>query len=134
MIDKLKIKKHETLFVGDTIADAQAGLGAGIRTILVRTGPYSMEVIKQGLVHDCDILQSVKYIPNWFSKVKPKLVAHHDDSPCCKRLNPDGFCPECNLYSDTQSKSLWYYCPTCDLELENMICSGCKWVFIRPNF
>jgi HAD superfamily hydrolase (TIGR01509 family) len=133
-LEKFKIKKHETLFVGDTIADVRSGLGVDIRTVIVRTGPYSMEVVPEGLVPDCDIIQSVLHLPKWLLRIKSKFIAHHDDPPCEHRLSPDGFCEKCQLYPDTQSKSLWYYCPTCDVPLEKMACPMCKWVLEKPTF
>lgn len=62
-----------------------------------------------------------------------KLVLHHDDPPCTKRLRKDGFCVECNLHPDMQSTCFYYYCPKCDLKLKDMRCVSCKLEFGRSQ-
>lgn len=65
--------------------------------------------------------------------MKPKLVLHHDDSPCYERLEENGFCSTCGFHPDMQSKCFYYYCPTCDVKLKNLKCPNCKQIFERPN-
>lgn len=59
---------------------------------------------------------------------KGKYVAFHDDYPCKARL-VRGFCPECQLYPDMQSKTLYLYCPDCDVRLKNFECPNCNQKF-----
>lgn len=63
---------------------------------------------------------------------KAKVVTHHDDPPCYRRLNDDGFCQNCCLFPDTQSISLYAYCPLCDCQLNNLTCPICKESFENP--
>ncbi len=63
---------------------------------------------------------------------KAKLVLHHDDPPCDKRLEKDGSCRSCQLTPDMQSTCLWSYCPSCDVPLEKMVCPTCRKTFKMP--
>ncbi|MGE5540672.1 MAG: HAD family hydrolase [Bacillota bacterium] len=58
------ITKEEIVFVGDTRTDLEAGIGAGIDTIIVETGAYHA----QRATHPHDprfILPSVVHLPSW---------------------------------------------------------------------
>ncbi len=55
-----------------------------------------------------------------------KLVLHHDDPPCDKKLRRDGFCDHCQLHPDMQSTCFHSYCPRCDVELKKMKCPTCN--------
>jgi phosphoglycolate phosphatase len=47
IMDRLKVKPAESLFVGDMVIDAQAGRRAGVRTGIVTTGSSSISEIKR---------------------------------------------------------------------------------------
>ena len=63
---------------------------------------------------------------------KPKTVLHHDDPPCTARLK-NGFCHECSLTPDMQSTCLYYYCPSCNIPLNSLMCPRCKKEFKNPS-
>lgn len=63
---------------------------------------------------------------------KPKLILHHDDSPCYERL-VDGYCEICKVTPDMQSTCLYSYCPYCDVPLKSMKCPKCKKTFSIGN-
>lgn len=64
---------------------------------------------------------------------KAKMILHHDDPPCEKRLTPDGYCAECTFVPDMQSTCFWFYCPSCDRPLKDMRCCACGGTFERPD-
>ena len=65
------------------------------------------------------------------SKAEKALwVLHHDDSPCDVRL-VDGFCPECEYVPDMQSTCFYFYCPSCNVQLDKLGCSQCGKQFRR---
>ena len=59
-------------------------------------------------------------------------VAHHDDSPCEKKLI-NRYCASCKFAVDMQSMSLWPYCPKCVVPLEKKKCPTCNQVFEKPD-
>lgn len=63
------------------------------------------------------------------TKMKAKLVLHHDDPPCHKRLDEKAHCDACNVTPDTQSTALYQYCPACDVLLRDMKCPLCEQTF-----
>lgn len=65
--------------------------------------------------------------------MKAKMVLHHDDPPCTERLDNDGYCAKCKFIPDMQSKCFYFYCPTCDVMLENLKCKNCGYTFENPN-
>lgn len=52
-----------------------------------------------------------------------KAVCHHNEPPCNARLDEDGYCPSCKFAPDSQSVVVHYYCPECDVQLQN----GQRW-------
>ena len=66
-------------------------------------------------------------------KPEPKLVGHHDDSPCTARLRPDGECPACDIQPDMQSLAMLPYCTTCDVPLKNLECPKCHVVYEKKS-
>lgn len=59
---------------------------------------------------------------------KAKAVFYHDDPPCNARLY-NGWCLDCNLYPDMQSKCIYLHCPLCDCRLKHMECPECGQTF-----
>lgn len=60
------------VFVGDTVSDAEAGVGAGIRTLMVRTGPYEFQrrdasgsVRRYFKKRPQNVLDSIADLPVW---------------------------------------------------------------------
>jgi predicted RNA-binding Zn-ribbon protein involved in translation (DUF1610 family) len=64
--------------------------------------------------------------------MEAKLVLHHDDSPCYKRLD-NGYCSSCRFVPDMQSLALYYYCPRCDVPLTKMKCPICGQTCTQPK-
>lgn len=65
------ITREHIVFAGDTPADIQGGKNAGIRTIVMQTGPYLLEHMADNPMQAGDILPSIDEIPAWMEK-------HHD--------------------------------------------------------
>jgi len=64
-IKKLKLKRNEILYVGDSIYDCIATKKAKLKFVAVLTGHYSKkEFIKKG-IKTKNILKSIKYLPKW---------------------------------------------------------------------
>ena len=66
------ITRRQCVYVGDTFFDFAAGQGAGVRTVMVLTGPYKYAVHRAHfdgfMVNDADVISSVKYMPLWFER------------------------------------------------------------------
>lgn len=66
------------VFVGDTLADLEAGVGAGIDTVLVATGPHNPEFVRMHgsnesvrsyfIRHPDRFLASIAEFPRWLAK------------------------------------------------------------------
>jgi hypothetical protein len=56
-----------------------------------------------------------------------KRVFFHDDD-CGERL-VGGYCNKCCFVPDTQSLALEYFCPICDIRLEEDKCEECGTTF-----
>ena len=63
IMQRLRVKSTQTLYVGDMTTDAQAGKRAGVRTIIVTTGSSAISEIKkthpQGIIHNLSALLKV---------------------------------------------------------------------------
>lgn len=71
LAEKFGIQKDETIFVGDTPADIDAGQAIEIETLLVQTGPYLLRHAKQlpfGLDKLCNVLNSIDDVPEWIEE------------------------------------------------------------------
>lgn len=69
-LEQKGISRDECIFVGDTDQDIQAGLNAGIETLVVLTGPYAYkidELLKLQIKPE-NILLSIEYLPQWLYK------------------------------------------------------------------
>ena len=66
--DECGIEKEHCVFVGDTPADIEGGANAGIRTVVVQTGPYMLEHTEKYPVALCDIIPSIDEFPSWVEK------------------------------------------------------------------
>lgn len=62
--DEHGVNRSECVYIGDTSIDVQAGLGAGIETFVVLTGPYWYQA-KRYPVKNENILASIKGWPLW---------------------------------------------------------------------
>lgn len=60
-----KVPREECLFIGDTFVDIEAGRNAGIRTVVVETGPYREAHYKTHPVPEDHIIPSLKALPSW---------------------------------------------------------------------
>lgn len=65
--------------------------------------------------------------------MEAKLVLHHNIESCQKRLDDTGYCPECMYSPVMESAILYYYCPTHDVKLKNMVCPVCEETFSKPT-
>ena len=65
-----QVTEKECLFVGDTFVDMEAGKNAGIKTIVVETGPYRREHFRAHLVPENSIIASIKYLPAWIESTQ----------------------------------------------------------------
>ncbi len=68
LAEKHGVTKEQCVFVGDTREDIRAGENAGIETLVVLTGPYSLKHI-----HDCpikltNVLKSIDDLPFWIEE------------------------------------------------------------------
>jgi pyrophosphatase PpaX len=68
MLSSIGIGKEHCIFVGDTPSDILAGKSAGMRTLVVQTGPYLLEHVNQHPIALEDILQSIDDLPMWIEK------------------------------------------------------------------
>jgi len=66
--EKHGILKKECVFMGDTPADIVAGQNAGIRTVVVQTGPYLLKHTKDYPIDLGDILNSIDDLPFWIEE------------------------------------------------------------------
>lgn len=63
--DALGISRDECLYVGDTIVDFRCGTAAGVKTVIVLSGPCTREnALNHGVSESC-IIQSVAQLPEW---------------------------------------------------------------------
>lgn len=69
--EKHGIDKSRCIFIGDTRADIEAGLKAGIVTLAVQTGPYLLRHVVEHPIPLTNILGSIDELPGW-------LEEHHD--------------------------------------------------------
>lgn len=59
------IAREEVIFVGDTIHDIEAGKAAGLRTLVVETGPYRELQAALHPMDECDVIPSIAHLPQW---------------------------------------------------------------------
>ncbi|KND51853.1 MAG: pyrophosphatase PpaX [Parcubacteria bacterium C7867-001] len=59
------VERHETILVGDTAQDIRAGSAAGLRTVVVETGPYRDGQQEEHPVPEHDVIPSVAHLPRW---------------------------------------------------------------------
>jgi HAD superfamily hydrolase (TIGR01549 family) len=64
-----KVSRKECLFVGDTFVDIEAGRNAGIKTIVVETGPYRDGHDETHPVPDTHVIPSIKDLPAWIASM-----------------------------------------------------------------
>jgi pyrophosphatase PpaX len=69
-LTRQKVLKEECLFVGDTFVDIEAGQNAGIKTVVVETGPYRHEHHKTHPVPEDYIIPSIKDLPAWIESAR----------------------------------------------------------------
>jgi len=63
------IAREECVFVGDTPADVECGLAAGIEMVVVLTGPYWIaHFTNYPRLKMQNILPSVDYFPEWLDR------------------------------------------------------------------
>ena len=67
-IKKLKIKRNEILYVGDSIYDCIASKKAKFKFVAVLTGHYSKQEFLAKGVKTKNILSSIKHLPSWLEK------------------------------------------------------------------
>lgn len=67
-IKKLKLKRNEILYVGDSIYDCIAAKKAGLNFIAVLTGHYKKKDFQKLGLKSKNILKSIKYLPAWLNK------------------------------------------------------------------
>jgi HAD superfamily hydrolase (TIGR01509 family) len=75
---KFNIRPEECIFVGDTPSDIEAGHNAGIRTLVVQTGPYLLKHSDKEFggkkIELADVLGSIDDLPFWLeSQPETKL-------------------------------------------------------------
>ncbi|HXV26766.1 MAG TPA: HAD family hydrolase [Candidatus Paceibacterota bacterium] len=66
--ERFGIGRDDCIFIGDTPVDIDAGKQAGIRTLVVQTGPYLLEHVLQYPMDLHDILKSLDDLPQWMEK------------------------------------------------------------------
>jgi HAD superfamily hydrolase (TIGR01549 family) len=66
--DDHAIHAENVVFVGDTPADIRGGANAGLRTVVVQTGPYMLEHTSRYPVALEDIIPSIDEFPPWAEK------------------------------------------------------------------
>lgn len=59
------LKRSDCVFIGDTVIDAKCGVGAGIKTVAVLTGPATKEEFLEAGVREKNILPSVASFSDW---------------------------------------------------------------------
>jgi HAD superfamily hydrolase (TIGR01549 family) len=59
------IHKDACIFVGDTKQDILAARGAGVRPVVVETGPYRESHSRDAPVDECDVIPSLGYLREW---------------------------------------------------------------------
>lgn len=69
-LTRQKVCRDECLFVGDTFIDIEAGQNAGIRTVVVETGPYRHEHYKTHPVPEDHIIPSIARLPSWIQSAR----------------------------------------------------------------
>ncbi len=67
-IKKLKFKKNEILYVGDSIYDCIAAKKAKLNFIAVLTGVYTKNDFQKHRINNRNILKSIKELPQWLDK------------------------------------------------------------------
>jgi len=67
-IKKLKLKKNEILYVGDSIYDCIAARKAGLNFVAVLTGIYRKKDFRKLRIKSDNILKSIKLLPIWLEK------------------------------------------------------------------
>lgn len=77
--EQFGITKDDCVFIGDTPADIEAGKQAGIRTLVVQTGPYLVEHVQKYPVALCDLLKSIDDLPGWADKHHEGDIKHTYD-------------------------------------------------------
>lgn len=67
LLEKQGISRSECIFIGDTDQDIQAGINAGIETLVVLTGPYGYKIdeLLTLQVKPQNILTSIARLPEW---------------------------------------------------------------------
>lgn len=70
------IPKDGCIFIGDTPVDIEAGKQAGIRTLVVQTGPYLLEHVVKYPIDVRDLLKSVDDLPAWMEKNHEGALPH----------------------------------------------------------
>lgn len=68
-LDTRGVGKSACLFVGDTFVDIEAGRNAGIRTVIVETGPYRHGHHLTHPMPDNHVIASVADLPAWLERV-----------------------------------------------------------------
>ncbi|MCR4334034.1 MAG: HAD family hydrolase [Patescibacteria group bacterium] len=69
MLTRQNVRREECLFVGDTFVDIEAGRNAGIRTVIVETGPYRNGHDKTHPVPENHVIPSIKDLPDWINSM-----------------------------------------------------------------
>lgn len=69
-LKKHGILKNQCLFVGDTAHDIEAGRNAGIKTLVVETGPYRHGHHLTHPMPEKSIIASVEKLPDWLKSAR----------------------------------------------------------------
>lgn len=72
----LGVDRSECLFIGDTPSDIVAGEKAGLKTLVVQTGPYLLKHTKNYPIELSNILLSIDDLPEWLEEYSEGSYAH----------------------------------------------------------
>lgn len=66
--EKHGIRKDQCIFVGDTASDTVAGQKAELTTLVVQTGPYLLEHMRDNPIPIENVLKAIDDLPFWMEK------------------------------------------------------------------